>query len=71
MKPAVLISNKSAPRVKEEMADRIEDVHFLRGLVARLRALAITEPNIADQLRKMADEADNCADALETSRHRP
>jgi hypothetical protein len=52
------------------MPDRPEDIHNLRGLAARLRSLAMTEPNIADQLRQMADEADDRADAM-ASRLRP
>ena len=52
------------------MSDRPEDIHYLRGLAARLRSLAMTEPNIADQLRQMADEADDRADGIE-SRQRP
>jgi hypothetical protein len=47
------------------MADRPEDVHYLRGLAARLRSLAMTEANIADQLRQIADETDDRADAME------
>jgi hypothetical protein len=46
------------------MPDRPEDIHHLRGLAARLRALAMTDLNIADQLRQMADEADDRADAM-------
>jgi hypothetical protein len=46
------------------MPDRSEDVHYLRGLAARLRSLAMTEPTIAEQLRQMADETDNRADAM-------
>jgi len=52
------------------MADRPEDIHYLRGLAARLRSLSMTELAIADQLRQMADEADDRADAME-SRIRP
>jgi hypothetical protein len=55
---------------EQDMSDRPEDIHYLRGLAARLRSLAMTEPNIADQLRQMADEADDRADAIE-SRQRP
>jgi hypothetical protein len=46
------------------MLDRPEDVHYLRGLAARLRSLAITEGHIADQLRQIADETDDRADAM-------
>ena len=46
------------------MSDRPEDVHDLRGLAARLRALAVTEPSISHQLRQMADETDDRADAM-------
>jgi len=46
------------------MSERPEDIHYLRGLAARLRSLAMMEPNIADQLRRMADEADTRADAM-------
>jgi hypothetical protein len=46
------------------MADRPEDVHYLRGLAARLRSLAMTEPNIADRVRQIADETDDRADAM-------
>lgn len=48
------------------MHDRPEDVHFLRGLAARLRSLAMTEPTIAEQLRQRADETDDRADAMAT-----
>jgi hypothetical protein len=48
------------------MPDRPEDIDYLRGLAARLRALAVMEPNIADQLRQMADETDNRADGMES-----
>ncbi len=51
------------------MSDRPEDIHYLRGLAARLRSLAMTEPTIADQLRQMADEADDRADAMESRLH--
>ena len=46
------------------MPARPEDVPFLRGLAARLRSLAMTESAIADQLRQMADETDDRADAM-------
>jgi hypothetical protein len=46
------------------MPDRPEDVHYLRGLAARLRSVAMTEHNIADELRQMADETDDRADAM-------
>jgi len=46
------------------MPDRPEDVHYLRGLAARLRSLATTEAKIANQLRQMADETDDRADAM-------
>jgi hypothetical protein len=52
------------------MIDRPEDIDYLRGLAARLRALAMTEPSIADQLRQMADETDDRADAM-ASQPRP
>jgi hypothetical protein len=52
------------------MSDRPEEILYLRGLAARLRSLAMTEPNIADELRQMANEADDRADAME-SRLRP
>ena len=46
------------------MPNRPEDIHYLRGLAARLRALAMMEPAIADQLRQVADETDDRADAM-------
>ncbi len=49
------------------MPDRPEDIDYLRGLAARLRALAMIEPNIADQLRQMADETDDRADAMDAT----
>lgn len=52
------------------MNERPEDVHFLRGMAARLRSLAMTEPRIGDQLQQIADEAESRADAIE-ARHRP
>ena len=52
------------------MSDRPEDVRDLRGLAARLRALAMTEPSIAHQLRQVAEETDNWADAM-AARLRP
>jgi hypothetical protein len=52
------------------MNDEPEDIHYLRSLAARLRVLAMTEPGIADQLRQMADKADDRADAM-ASRHGP
>lgn len=52
------------------MNDKPEDIHYLRSLAARLRVLAMTEPGIADQLRQMADKADDRADAM-ASRHGP
>jgi hypothetical protein len=50
------------------MAERSEDIQYLRGLAARLRSLAMTEPRVADQLQKMADEAEARADALAAGR---
>ncbi|HVA12984.1 MAG TPA: hypothetical protein VNF99_07030 [Stellaceae bacterium] len=49
------------------MAERPEDVNYLRGLAARLRSLALTEPRVADQLQKMADEAEERASAIEAT----
>jgi hypothetical protein len=49
------------------MTDRPEDIHYLRGLAARLRSLALTEPRVADQLQKMADEAEERAKQLEVA----
>jgi len=46
------------------MSERAEDIHQLRGLAARLRSLAMIEPNIADQLRAIADATDDRADAM-------
>lgn len=46
------------------MSDRPEDIPYLHGLAARLRSLATMEPKIADQLRQMADEADDRANAM-------
>lgn len=46
------------------MANRLEEVDYLRGLAARLRALAMTQPNIADQLRQIADATDDHADVI-------
>lgn len=46
------------------MPDRPEEVDYLRGLAGRLRSLAMMEPNIADQLRRIADETDDRADAM-------
>ena len=54
-----------------EMGHSAQDVDYLRGLAARLRSLAITEPHIADQLRGIADEADDRADAMEVRQGRP
>jgi hypothetical protein len=45
-------------------SDRPEDIRYLRGLAARLRSLAMIEPAIADQLRQIADEAEDRADAM-------
>jgi hypothetical protein len=53
------------------MADRPEDVHYLRGLAARLRSLAMTEPRIAEQLQRLADEAEERASAIEANRKLP
>jgi hypothetical protein len=53
------------------MTDRLDDIHHLRGLAARLRSLAMTEPAIADQLREMADETDDRADAMASRRPPP
>ena len=50
------------------MDERPEDVRYLRGLAARLRSLAMTEPHIADQLMQIADEAERRARAIETKR---
>lgn len=55
---------------KANMAERDDDVHYLRGLAARLRSLAMTEPHIADQLQQIADEAEGRADALEAGHAR-
>lgn len=52
------------------MAERHEDVHYLRSLAARLRSLAVTEPDIADQLQQIAAEAEDRADALEAGQAR-
>jgi hypothetical protein len=52
------------------MPDRPEDIHYLRGLAARLRSLAMMEANIADPLRQLADETDDRADAM-AARLRP
>ena len=48
------------------MPDRPEDIRYLRGLAARLRSLAAIDPTIADQLRRIADETDDRADAMES-----
>jgi hypothetical protein len=42
----------------------------LRELAARLRSLAMVEPRIADQLRQIADAADDRADRMITTRPR-
>lgn len=54
------------------MAERHEDVHYLRGLAARLRSLAVIEPHIADQLQQIAAETEARAEAVEAeqARHR-
>ena len=52
------------------ISDGPEEIHHLRGL-ARLRSLAMTEPSIAGQLRQIADEADDRADAMVAPRLRP
>ena len=46
------------------MANRPEEVDYLRGLAARLRSLAMTQPNIAAQLRQIADETEDRADLM-------
>jgi hypothetical protein len=51
-------------RRDQHMPDQPEDVRYLRGLAARLRSLAVTEATIADQLRRIADETDDRADAM-------
>jgi hypothetical protein len=51
------------------MTDRAEDIRYLHGLAARLRALAMTEPTIAYQLRQMADDTDDRADAMAARLH--
>jgi hypothetical protein len=53
------------------ISDGPEEIHNLRGLAARLRSLAMTEPSIAGQLRQIADEADDRADAMVAPRLRP
>jgi hypothetical protein len=53
------------------ISDGPEEIHHLRGLAARLRSLAMTEPSIAGQLRQIADEADDRADAMVAPRLRP
>ena len=53
------------------ISDEPEEIHHLRGLAARLRLLAMTEPSIAGQLRQIADEADDRADAMVAPRLRP
>jgi hypothetical protein len=52
------------------VSDRPEDIPYLHGLAARLRSLATMEPKIAEQLRQMADETDDRANAM-ALRHRP
>jgi hypothetical protein len=47
-------------------AERPEDVPYLRGLATRLRALALTEPRIADQLYQMAVETEERAKQIES-----
>ena len=49
------------------MAERAEDAPYLRGLAARLRSLALTEPRVADQLYQMAVEAEERAKQIETA----
>lgn len=49
---------------EQNMHDRPEDVQYLRDLAARLRSLATVDPNIAGQLRRMADETEDRADAM-------
>jgi hypothetical protein len=46
------------------MSERPDDMNYLRGLAARLRSLAMLEPSIADQLRQIADEAEDRADTI-------
>lgn len=50
------------------MSEGLEDVHYLRGLAARLRSLAMTEPRIAEQLLQMAKEAEDRARLIEGGR---
>lgn len=63
-------AGKNDKRSEPAMAERFDDIHYLRGLAARLRSLGMTEPLIGDQLRQMADEADDRADAMEAKRER-
>jgi hypothetical protein len=60
----------STKRLRWEMAEKRAVVPYLRGLAARLRSLAMTEPLIADQLQQIADEAEGRADAIETGQTR-
>jgi glutamyl-tRNA reductase len=53
------------------ISDGPEEIYHLRRLAARLRSLAMTEPSIAGQLRQIADEADDRADAMVAPRLRP
>jgi len=48
-----------------------EEIYHLRRLAARLRSLAMNQPSIAGQLRQIADEADDRADAMTAPRLRP
>lgn len=50
------------------MTERSADVNYLRGLAARLRALAMIEPHIADQLLQLAKEAEDRARLIELDR---
>lgn len=66
-----MIARQNDKRSEPVMAERAEDVHYLRGLAARLRSLAIIEPPISDQLRQMADEAERRAAAIAALRKKP
>jgi hypothetical protein len=53
------------------MSERLEDVHDLRSLAARLRSLAMAEPHIAERLLQMAKEAEERARLVEDGRQEP
>jgi hypothetical protein len=53
------------------MADRPEDIPYLRGIAARLRSLAVGESRVADQLEQLAAETEERATQIEKALNRP